>query len=221
MAQDAQLHGGGGGNGVDAERVGEVAAEPVELVERLGLPSGAVEGVGEQGSDVLVERVRGGECAEVTEQRAGRAEVELGLEPPDGEVEMALVEPAPFRFGEREGAQVGEGGATPVPERGGGRRDDLLVPAAPAVDHDPGSERTSRGEIDDSGTVQLVTAVADQQPAVLAEVRPGARYQHAKARPVVRGGVGPEVVDEVLVEDGVSLRECEPDDERVPGSGSA
>ncbi len=112
---------------VDAELLGEEAPPGSGDAERLGLPTGTVEGEHEQGANPLAQRVRLEQRLEVGNRGGVRAEGDLGVETVLERTQPELVEAADLRLGELGVGHVKQRVAAPQAEglgqlgTGGGR----------------------------------------------------------------------------------------------------
>src|SRR5205085_8263714 len=102
---------------VETELVGEQPARRAVQLERVGLPTGAVEGEHEQGAKPFLERVRGYERLQLADELGVPPEIEIDLRPVEQSREARRVQPLGLAGGEALEAKVGERRPAPELER--------------------------------------------------------------------------------------------------------
>ena len=117
LAQDRLLQAAQLGPRVEPKGLDEREAGVAEDVERLGLPSRAVEGQHQQRTEALAQRVLVDQRAQAADRLAVAPGVEVVLERQLGGRKVQLLQPAHLRGRERLLEHAGERGAVPERER--------------------------------------------------------------------------------------------------------
>ena len=170
-------------------------------LQRIRLPSGAVERQHQLPLQTLLKRVLSGECLELRHELARTPQCELGVEPIHADSQPQLLETPDLRLCEVEQSNLLQRRATPQPERLGKRGARALALTRRA------ESAALLGEPLEAQAVQLlridvqeITAGASLEDPVT-QTAPQPRDRHLKRIRRVRRGIAKQLVDDPFARD--------------------